>query len=92
MEPGKAEPPRVGSSQLLAFFDYQGASTVEYLRWRVFRNGELAYESPDAPWRGGESGTWWVALPFEDGLRAGDWDFEIWFDDVKLASDSVRLR
>ena len=92
LEPGKAEPPRVGSSQLLAFFDYQGASTVEYLRWRVFRNGELAYESPDAPWRGGESGTWWVALPFEDGLRAGDWDFEIWFDDVKLASDSVRLR
>ena len=92
VEPGKAEPPRVGAPQLLAFFEYQGASTVDRLRWRILRDGELAYESPDVPWRGGDSGTWWVALPFEHGLLAGRWDFEIWFDDVKLASDGLRLR
>ena len=92
VEPGKAEPPEVGSPQLLAFFDYQGASTVEYLRWRFLRDGELAYESPDVLWLGGESGTWWVGLPVEDGLRAGNWDVEIWFDDVMLASDGLRLR
>ena len=91
IEPGKAEPPEVGSPQLLAFFDYEGASMVEHLRWRVFRNGELAYESPDVPWRGGENGSWWVGLPFEDGLRIGVWQVEIWFDDVKLASSNLAL-
>ncbi len=91
IEPGKAEPPEVGSPQLLAFFEYQGASTAEHLRWRVFRDGELAYESPQVPWRGGESGTWWVGLPFEDGLQAGRWTFEIMFDDVERASGRISI-
>ena len=92
VEPGKAEPPTTGAPQLLAFFDYQGASTAERLSWRVFHNGELAYESPPVPWRGGESGTWWVGLPFEDGLHAGRWTFEILFDDVERASGSISIR
>ncbi len=92
VEPGKAEPPVVGSPQLLAFFDYQGASTAERLSWRVFHNGELAYESPQLPWRGGESGTWWVGLPFEDGLQAGRWTFEVLFDDVERASGGISIR
>ncbi len=92
VEQGKAEPARAGSPQLLAFFDYQGASTTERLSWRVYRNGELAYESPAVPWRGGESGTWWVGLPFEDGLTTGTWSFEIFFDDVERASGSISVR
>ena len=91
VEPGKAEPPTTGAPQLLAFFEYQGASTAERLRWRVFHNGELAYESPPVPWRGGESGTWWVGLPFEDGLQAGRWTFEILFDDAERASGSISI-
>lgn len=91
IEPGKAEPPEVGSPQLLAFFEYQGASTAEHLSWRVFRDGELAYESPPVPWLGGESGTWWVGLPFEDGLQAGRWTFEILFDDVERASGRISI-
>ncbi len=91
VEQGEAEPATRGSPQLLAFFDYQGASTVEYLRWRVFRNDELAYESPDVPWLGGESGIWWVGLPFEDGLTAGKWEFEVFFDGVQHASNSIRI-
>ena len=91
IEPGKAEPPTTGAPQLLAFFEYQGASTAERLRWRVFHDGELAYESPQVPWRGGESGTWWVGLPFEDGLQAGRWTFQILFDDVERASGSISI-
>lgn len=92
IEPGKAEPPTTGAPQLLAFFDYQGASTAERLSWRVFHNGVLAYESPPVPWLGGESGTWWVGLPFEDGLQAGRWTFEILLDDVERASESISIR
>ena len=86
-----AEPPFSGAPRLVAFFDYQGAAVAERLRWIVFHDNELVYRSPNLPWRGGDSGTWWVGVPLADGLTEGNWQFQLWVDDANLATDSFEV-
>ena len=85
------EPPFSGAPQILAFFDYEGAAAVERLRWVVFHDEQLVYQSPSVPWRGGERGTWWVGLPRPDGLEQGAWEFELYIDDADAITSGFEL-
>ena len=89
---GPAEPPRVGADRVLAFFEYEGASVVERLRWVVYLNGQVHYRSPEVPWRGGELGVWWVGMHAPDGLTRGRWEFRIFFDGKALGRQGFTLR
>jgi S1-C subfamily serine protease len=85
------ELPVKGALELLMVFEYQGAAAVEYLRWAVSHDNEVVYRSPTVPWRGGNSGTWWIGVQLDDGLSEGNWEFQIWADDTKLATHSFAL-
>ena len=79
----------LSSGQVLCFFDYRQASGVQAVRWVVYHNGQVYYQSPAVPWAGGDHGSWWVGAP-TDGAR-GSWDFEIYFDDIIVGKGSMQL-
>jgi S1-C subfamily serine protease len=66
--------------QLLALFDYSDARGATRLRWIVFRDGRVVYQSPPVLWRGGESGKWWIGYQTDGPIGAGFWEFEIYLD------------
>ena len=88
---GPADYPVVGSEQVLAFFAYTGASTVERLSWIVYRDGAEHYRSPEVEWRGGLRGLWWVGMRTPEGLTPGYWRFDILFDGELVGRDGFRL-
>ncbi len=73
-------PPSSVAEQLLATFDYEGARGATRLRWIVFRDGRVIYQSPEVRWQGGESGTWWIGYSAEGPIGAGFWEFEVYLD------------
>jgi len=79
----------LGSDQVLCFFDYRQAAAVQAVRWVVYRDGQVYYQSPAVPWPGGDRGAWWVGVP-TDGAT-GSWEFEIYFDDIIVGSGSMQL-
>lgn len=89
---GPADLLRVGAEQVLAFFEFEGASLVERLSWAVYHNGREYYRSPEVEWRGGPSGVWWVGMYEPDGLAVGRWQFRILFDGVEVGRDGFTLR
>jgi hypothetical protein len=80
-----------GAEQLLAFFDYRGAAAVSEVRWIVFRDGAVVYQSPAIPWPGGDSGTWWVGFGNGEQVQPGAWEFEIYLDNQVVGKGSVQL-
>lgn len=94
----RVDPASSEARQLLAFFDYRDAGGVSQLRWIVFRDGRVVYESPLVPWQGGREGTWWVGYAGDGPVGAGLWEFEIYLDSaeqpqrpVSRGADGVRL-
>jgi hypothetical protein len=85
--PGGAVTP--SSSQVLCFFDYRQAAAVQAVRWVIYHNGQVYYQSPAIPWAGGDRGSWWVGVP-ADNAR-GSWDFEVYFDDIIVGKGSMQL-
>jgi len=83
--------PEAGAEQVLAFFEYDRAGAAKQLRWSVFRDEQLFYESPALPWQGGERGVWWVGLPLADGLDEGLWEFELFVDEESVAREGFEL-
>lgn len=83
--------PSSGAERVFAIFGYADAANAGRMRWRVYRDGELRYVSPVAPWRGGDRGACWVGLQTPDGLAAGDWEFEIEVDGEIVARDGFTL-
>jgi hypothetical protein len=79
----------VGSQQVLSFFDYRQAASVQTIRWVIYRNGQVVYQSPAVPWSGGDRGTWWVGAPTDSAL--GAWQFEIYFDDIIVGTSNMQL-
>ena len=90
-------PPSSQATQLLAFFDYERAQGVSQLRWIVFRDGRVVYQSPLVPWEGGDEGTWWIGFASDDPIGAGFWEFEIYLDSpnepqpINRGADGVQL-
>jgi hypothetical protein len=66
--------------QLLALFEYEDARGATRLRWIVFRDGRVVYQSPSVLWQGGESGRWWIGYQTEGPIGPGFWEFEIYLD------------
>ena len=62
-----------------------------WLNWVVFRDGDLVQASPPSLWRGGDSGSWWVAHYAEMPLGAGLWEIEVYFDGEWAGSGDVAL-
>jgi S1-C subfamily serine protease len=90
-EQGPLFPPSSSAQQLLGFFEYEGASAVQLLRWVVFHDGRVVYQSPLVRWTGGESGLWWVGHHEDTPLGAGTWEIEIYLDNVWAATGVVQL-
>jgi hypothetical protein len=78
-----------GSRQVLSFFDYRQAASVQSIRWVIYRNGQVVYQSPAIPWTGGDRGTWWVGTPSDGAL--GAWQFEVYFDDIIMGTGNMQL-
>ena len=97
VEQGVLVGPAGQARQLLAFFDYENAGGATRLRWIVFRDGSVVYQSPVVPWEGGDSGSWWVGYAADGPIGAGFWEFEIYLDSptqsqpVSRAADGVQL-
>lgn len=83
--------PTAQSDRLLAFFDFSNTGSARHVRWIVFREGQPVYESPSLPWRGGDSGTWWVGFQTDVPLGAGLWEIEVYFDDERAGVDGVQI-
>ena len=85
------------AQQLLAFFDYEQAGGATRLRWIVFRDGSVVFQSPIVSWEGGDSGRWWVGYATSGPIGAGFWEFEIYLDSpletqpVSRGADGVQL-
>lgn len=89
---GKArDPARANAPQVLASFAYSNAGGAHQLRWIVFRDGRIVYQSPTVPWEGGESGTWWVGYSPGAAIGAGTWEVEVQFDGQIAGSDGARV-
>lgn len=88
---GPAGPAFGSAQQLLAFFDYRDAGSADTLRWVVFREGRLVYQSPATPWEGGAQGTWWVGFRDPAGVGPGRWEFEIYFDNHIAGTGEIQL-
>ena len=90
-------PPSGEARQLLAFFDYEDAGGATQLRWIVFRDGGVEYQSPLVSWDGGDEGTWWVGFSGDGPIGGGFWEFEIYLDGpgqpqpVSRGADGVQL-
>ncbi len=76
--------------QLLAFFNYENARGATRLRWIVFRDGRVVYQSPVVLWQGSESGRWWIGYQTETAIGAGFWEFEIYLDSPQQAQPVSR--
>lgn len=66
--------------QLIAFFDYEDAGAATQMRWIVFRDGKVEYQSPLVPWTGGIEGQWWVGFSDDNPIGPGFWEFEIYLN------------
>lgn len=90
--------PSSASGQLVASFDYEGARGASRLRWIVFRDGRVVYQSPEVPWQGGDSGTWWIGYSTDGPIGPGFWEFEVYLDSpdelrpVSRGANGIELR
>lgn len=80
-----------GATRLLGFFDYADAALAQTVRWVVFYEGRLIYQSPAVPWTGGDSGTWWVGHLDPGGISVGNWEIEVYFDNRVAGSGSTTV-
>ncbi len=91
---GKArDTARATSPQILASFKYENAGGAHQLKWVVFRDGRIVYQSPTVPWEGGSSGIWWVGYAPAPGaaIGAGTWEVEVHFDGQIAGTESARV-
>lgn len=90
VEYGGLTPPSAGARQLLVSFDYRDAAAVRFLRWIVFRDGQVVQRPPAVPWTGGDSGTWWVGFTGDEPVGAGIWEFELYLDGPDSSTPVIR--
>ena len=88
---GPAGVPFGAAGQILGFFNYEGAGAVEHVRWIVFHDGRIVYQSSNVPWEGGNSGTWWVGFSSETSVGPGEWEFEVYFDNRLASAGGTQL-
>ena len=54
----------------------------DMVRWHVYHEDKLAYESPELQWPGADAGRFWVGYPSPDSVGIGRWVFEIFVNDA----------
>ena len=64
---------------------------MQLLRWVVFHDGRVVYQSPLVRWMGGESGLWWVGHHEDAPLGAGTWEVEVYLDNVWAGTGVIQL-
>jgi S1-C subfamily serine protease len=78
-----------GAEQLLMFFDYTGMALSRSIRWVVFHDDSLRYQSTEVTWPAGGSGRFWVGYTGEEPIEAGTWRFELSIDGEEAAQAEV---
>jgi hypothetical protein len=75
-----------GTDEVYATFPFERMTpdTSYYTVW--YHNEAVDLATPYPGWEGGESGTWWIRLWYEDGLPGGDWRLEIYVAGHLMAS------
>ena len=72
-----------GVTLIYAVFDYSGMTDGETYRTEWKLDGEvqpdLVHESQ---WKGGDSGTWWISIFGEKGIRTGEWKLDLYLGDT----------
>lgn len=86
-----AQPATAGINQLLFFFNYEGMDEVRQVRWLIFQNGRVIYQSPELPWNGGAFGRWWIGYRENAPLGSGTWEFELHIDGRVMLTKEVVL-
>ena len=74
--------PSVSAEQILLFLRYTGMGSADMVRWDVYHEGTLAYESPKLQWPGTDAGKFWIGYSTPNSVGAGRWVFEIFVNDV----------
>ena len=80
-----------GADQLLMFFDYSGMEVVRNVRWVVFYDGALKYQSNEVTWLAGGSGRSWVGYTGPAPVEAGTWHFELFVDGESRGESEIVL-
>ena len=83
--------PVAGAEQLLMFFDYSGMELSHSIRWVVFHNDSLKYQSNEVTWLAGGTGRFWVGYTGADPIEAGTWHFELFVDGESRGESEIVL-
>jgi serine protease Do len=82
-----------GMTELYACWEYE--RMVDGATWEARWYLDGVYQEDvswtPAPWKGGESGRWWVSVSNENGLIEGIYRLELYVDDEKLAEGSIKV-
>lgn len=78
-----------GAEQLLMFFDYTGMALSRSIRWVVFHDDSLQYQSTEVSWPAGSSGRFWIGYTDDEPIEAGAWRFELSIDGDEAAAAEV---
>jgi S1-C subfamily serine protease len=66
--------------QMLMFFDYAGMDVARRVRWFVFHDEQLVYQTGELLWPGGGAGRFWIGYSSDGALGAGTWRFQLVVD------------
>jgi hypothetical protein len=78
-----------GAEQLLMFFDYSAMELSRSIRWVVFYNGSLRYQSNEVTWLAGDADRLWIGYTDANPIEAGTWRFEFFVDSQLRATNEV---
>jgi len=81
-----------GVTLMYAVFDYSGMTKDENWRTEWKLNGEV---QPDLvnndTWKGDASGSWWVSIYNDKGIRTGEWELNLYIGDTLQQSAKVTV-
>ncbi len=82
-----------GATEMYACWEYAGMA--DGLTWEARWYLDGVYQEDvswtPAPWKGGESGTWWLSVYNENGLIGGIYRLELFVEGDKLAEGSIKV-
>lgn len=80
-----------GATELYACWEYAGmADGVTWeARWTLDGEYQDDVSWTPAPWKGGESGSWWVSVYNDEGLVEGAYRLELYVDGKKVVEGTI---
>jgi hypothetical protein len=81
-----------GVTLVYAVFDYSGMTDGETYRTEWKLDGKAQPDLVhDSQWKGGSSGTWWVSVFSDKGIRTGEWQLNLYLGDKLQQSGKITV-